>query len=171
MRIAIVTLMTMFALTGCGSMMERYQSKVTELKMEGVSKFGVNHGYDTSLLVGVKSVWGGKTCLEFFANDVDYTSENTFVSLQRGSVSQATSNALRSCEAKGFGVCVPIMVNDKCVVEGQALVRPTVRSSQAPEAISAPSGIDISTAKDKCVDLGFKVATEEFGKCVLRILK
>ena len=49
MRIGIVTLMAMFALTGCGSLMERYQSKVTEMKSEGVSKFGVNHGYDTSL--------------------------------------------------------------------------------------------------------------------------
>jgi hypothetical protein len=171
MRIAIVTLMAMFALTGCGSLMERYQSKVTEMKTEGVSKFGVNHGYDTSLLVGAKSVWGGKTCLELFANYVDYTSENTFISLQRGSVAQATSNALRSCESKGYGVCVPILVNDKCVLEGQTPIRPSVHSSQAPETISSPLGLDISTAKEKCVDLGFKAGTEEFGKCVLKILK
>ena len=41
---------------------------------------------------------------------------------------------------------------------------------QPPKVISAPS-VSIDTAKDKCSNLGFKVGTESFGKCVLQLSK
>jgi hypothetical protein len=41
---------------------------------------------------------------------------------------------------------------------------------QPPKIISAPS-VSIDTAKDKCSNLGFKIGTESFGKCVLQLSK
>lgn len=44
-------------------------------------------------------------------------------------------------------------------------------SSPAPFIPSIQSNTTIDEAKTKCKDLGFKVGSEEFGKCVLRLTK
>ena len=53
-------------------------------------------------------------------------------------------------------------------------VRPQPSASRAPivtnNSNSAPS-VDMATAKNKCLELGFKLGTEDLGKCVLKISK
>ena len=55
--------------------------------------------------------------------------------------------------------------NFSCVKEPSSFV-PT--SSNVPRA---ESSLPIDDAKNKCMDLGFKVGTEGFGKCVLQLTK
>ena len=151
--------------------MQRYKDSVTEMQGEAASKFGANHGYNTSLLVGAKSVWSGKTCLELLTDTVNYTNENTRITLQRGDIAQATSNALQSCESRGYGSCIPLLINDKCVLEGPPPESPSARTKPNPESTPVPSGINLTIAKEKCADLGFMAGTEEFGRCALKLLK
>jgi len=66
-----IALILAILLGGCSTTaVETYQSIVTDLQKQGLEKFGVGHGYNTSILVGYKSVWAGKTCLDFFTNPV-----------------------------------------------------------------------------------------------------
>ena len=161
----------LFALSGCSTTMtDHMQKEVSDLQKEAVEKFGVNHGYDTSVLVGATSVWAGKTCIDLFTKKVDFGPDNTRISLQRGSIETATMSALRSCGSRVKGSCVPIMVNNECVLDGQLQkAAPAVLQSQA----SPPrfSEIELQKAKDKCIELGFNTGTEDLGQCVLKISK
>ena len=52
------------------------------------------------------------------------------------------------------------------------LVKPAPQQTFQPTFQSKPATtIDIDDAKVKCLDLGFKLGTEVFGKCVLRLSK
>ena len=53
-------------------------------------------------------------------------------------------------------------------------IRPPPSTSRAPIALDSPvsnSSVDMTTAKKKCLELGFKLGTEDFGKCVLQLTK
>jgi hypothetical protein len=151
--------------------MENYQSIVKELKGNAISKYGLNNGYDISTLVGAKSIWEGKTCLDVFSGTLSFSSQNTFVYLDKGSVDRVTSNALNFCEVKGNGSCMVIFVNNNCVLDLKPQVVTAMPKVQAPSIDRAQQEINLIKAKEKCAELGFKVQTEEFGKCVLTVSK
>jgi len=151
--------------------MENYQSTVKELKGQAISKYGLNNGYDTSIAVGAKSIWEGKTCLDLFSGNLSFSSQNTFIYLDKGSVDRVTSNALNNCEKKGNGSCMAILVNNNCVLDLKPLAVTKMPVVQAPSVDRPPQEINLIKAKEKCAELGFKAQTEEFGKCVLTVSK
>jgi len=162
----------LFALSGCSITMEAHiQSEVADLQKQAVEKFGVNHGYDTSVLVGAKSVWTGKTCLDLFTKKVNFGPENTKISLQRGSIETATRSALRSCGSLVKGDCIPVMINKECVLEDEAQRAATEAFHQSQASPSRFSEIERKRAKDKCIRLGFETGTEDFEQCVSTVSK
>ncbi len=53
-------------------------------------------------------------------------------------------------------------------------IRPQPSASIAPIVIknsNSPPSVDMASAKKKCLELGFKNGTEDFGKCVLQLTK
>ena len=173
MRYKAVLLTYVFLLPGCATNLGNYQSVVSDLKNQAVAKLGVNHDYKTSLLVGARSVWRGKTCLDFMTNNVDFKEDNSFALLEMGSVEEAIRNALKRCEAKVQGICIPVIVNDECQLDskeqGANLTPSSLNQVQLPPAV--PTRVDLQSAKEKCLDIGFINGTEEFGRCVLKISK
>ena len=51
-----------------------------------------------------------------------------------------------------------------CIAE-QPKPQPTTKQSSS----TTPISVSIESAKEKCMDLGFKTGTEEFGKCALQL--
>ena len=171
MRLSVIFIW-LIALSGCSTTMTAHmQKEVSDLQKQAVEKFGVNHGYDTSVLVGAKSVWTGKTCLDLFTKKVDFGPENTRISLQRGSIETATRSALKSCGSLVKGDCIPIMINRECVLEDEAQKTATEAFHQSQAFPSRFSEIERKKAKEKCIRLGFETGTEDFGQCVDTISK
>ena len=50
----------------------------------------------------------------------------------------------------------------------EAQSKPALNQANSPRGIPSDS---MNQAKDKCIDLGFKVGTESFGQCILRLAK
>ena len=171
MRFTYFTMICSLVLLGCATNMENYQSTVKELKGEAINKYGLNNGYDTSIAVGSKSIWEGKTCLDLFAGNISFSSQNTFIYLDKGSVDRVTSNALSSCERKGNGGCMAIFVNNNCVLDLKPAVATKLPTLQIPSIDKEQQETSFIRAKEKCAELGFKAQTEEFGKCVLTVSK
>jgi len=44
-------------------------------------------------------------------------------------------------------------------------------NQQTKQALENPVKSLLETTKDKCIDIGFKLGTEDFGKCVLQLMK
>ena len=59
-----------------------------------------------------------------------------------------------------------ICIDRNAALETQS--RPAVNQVNQPRGIPSDS---MNQAKDKCIDLGFKVGTESFGQCILRLAK
>ena len=171
MRFSVIFIW-LFALSGCSTTMEEHiQRRVVDLQKEAIQKYGVNHGYDTSVLVGAKSVWTGKTCLDLFTKKVNFGPDNTKISLHWGSIETATRSALKSCGSEGKGDCIPIMVNKECVLDDEAQRAATEAFHQSQASPSRFSEIERKRAKDKCIRLGFETGTEDFEQCVSTISK
>jgi PBP1b-binding outer membrane lipoprotein LpoB len=161
---------SLLALYGCASNMDNYISAISNVKNRAQEKFGTNNGYDNYALVGSKSVWANKTCLDFFSGSFSFNEDNTFTFLDRGSLEDVKNSAISNCEKKA-GACVLVMVLNKCVLDDKGLQRTNITQPyHPPKVISTPSA-SIDTAKDKCSNLGFKIGTESFGKCVLQLSK
>lgn len=55
--------------------------------------------------------------------------------------------------------------------DGEATPAGVHSASGAVNSVGSSSKLTINNAKIKCVDLGFKSGTEDFGKCVLQLSK
>jgi hypothetical protein len=158
---------SLLALHGCASNMDNYISAISNVKNRAQEQFGTNNGYDNYALVGSKSIWANKTCLDFFSGSVSFNGDNTFTFLDRGSLEDVKNNAISNCEKKA-GACVLVMVLNKCVLDerpSQVINKPQPQTSNKSESVV------IDEAKDKCTNLGFKTGTESYGKCVLQLLR
>jgi hypothetical protein len=158
---------SLLALFGCASNMDNYISAISNVKNKAQEKFGNYSGYDNYVLVGSKSIWANKTCLDFFSGSVRFDGDNTFTYLDRGSLENVKLGAISNCEQK-IGTCVLIMVLNKCVLDerpSQVINKPQPQTSNKIESVV------IDEAKDKCTNLGFKTGTESYGKCVLQLLR
>ncbi len=158
---------SLLALFGCASNMDNYISSISNLKNKAQEKFGNNNGYDNYVLVGSKSIWANKTCLDYFSGSVRFNENNTFTYLDRGSLENVKNGAISNCE-KRAGACVLVMVLNKCVLDERS---PQVINKPQPQTSNKSESVVIDEAKDKCTNLGFKTGTESYGKCVLQLLR
>lgn len=86
----------------------------------------------------------------------------------------ATANA--SCARRGLGSATisgptPTVLSFGNTFYSFTCARRTFAPVATPQPLSTNKGIDIDSAKEKCRDLGFKVGTENYGNCILKLTK
>lgn len=105
-----------------------------------------------------------------FANkDASLSQEENFK--QRSGLAQKANLIVRNMAEKGGVALVaqtPSMANDSLDITSNVIALMGATTTQLKGSQGDGS---LEDAKAKCADLGFKVGTEQFGKCVLRISK
>lgn len=96
--------------------------------------------------------------------DIDFTSKDY-------TCTTTCRNRYDSCQ--GAITMMPIRKNNDCVDNLRFCIAqcpPKESTGIVPSKdISNPSKVSMDDAKRKCLDLGFKVGTESFGQCVLKV--
>jgi hypothetical protein len=87
---------------------------------------------------------------------------------------KARQLANANCQYRGLGVAILGERDYSRMWRGYypyRCVRPQPNPTYSAPVNTVPSGVDLTAAREKCKDLGFKQGTETFGNCVLKLSK
>ena len=120
----------------------------------------------------------GAFCLTCSVDIVSLTSDGGEIGADSFSESDKEKGrqlANANCQYRGLGVAVMGESGQSGLVwrayYPYRCVRPQLNPNYSAPTNAIPSGGDLTAAKDKCKELGFKQGTEAFGNCVLKLSK